>query len=397
MKILFLAHRVPYPPNKGDKIRSFNILKYLSRRHDIYLACLADDRNDLKYQKDLLKYCKKAEIAFINKFWVNFKMILYLIIGRPLSLAYFGSRYLQRVINIWLNSIDFDMIYVYCSSVAQYVVKSNRAYKIMDYVDVDSDKWLQNAQYTGFPASLIYRIEGVRMKRYEKFIAENFQRCIFVAERDQKLFRSIKPDINASVIPNGVNLEYFSNNFDSSNDLNIIFTGAMDYFANVDGVLYFYREIFPLIKKEIPGVKFYIVGRNPAEQIKGLKKDKSVIVTGGVEDIRPYLRKSLVYAAPLRISRGVQNKVLEAMAMGIPVVTTTKVLEGIGAKPARDLFSEDKPERFAERIIELLNDEILRAKIGKAGRRFVEEQYNWNTAFEKLENLLEEANAKANC
>lgn len=400
MKILFLAHRIPYPPNKGDKIRSFHILKYLSRRHDIYLACLADDRNDLRYRKDLLKYCKKVEVALINKFWVNFKMLLYLFIGQPLSLAYFASRYLQGVINKWLNSVDFDMIYVFSSSVAQYVINVKKTYKVMDFVDVDSDKWLQNAQYSRFPISLIYRIEGIRMKRYEKFIAENFHRYIFVTERDRRLFQSFASDINASVIPNGVNLEYFSNNPGSSinlNNSNIIFTGAMDYFANVDGVLYFYRDIYPLIKREIPNIKFYIVGRNPSNEIKSLQQDKSIIVTGSVEDIRPYLQKSMVYVVPLRISRGVQNKVLEAMSMCIPVVTTSRVLEGIGAEPGRDLFVEDNPERFANRIIELLNDRILREKIGKAGRKFVEEWYNWNRAFERLENLLKETNAKANC
>jgi len=398
MKILFLAHRIPYPPNKGDKIRSFYIMKYFSQKHSVYLACLADEKNDLKYKKNLLKYCTKVEVAFINKLWINCKMFFYLITGHPLSLAYFGSRYLQKIINKWLILENFDMVYVYSSSVAQYVIDAKGIYKVMDYVDVDSDKWLQNAQYFRFPISLIYKIEGNRMKKYEQFIATNFHRCIFVAERDQSLFQSFVPNVDALTIPNGVNLEYFSNNHIiscESKNLNIVFTGAMNYFANVDGILYFHREIYPKIKQKIPGVKFYIVGSNPTEAIKNLEKDKSIIVTGRVKDIRPYLQEAMLYVAPLRISRGVQNKILEAMAMGLTLVTTTKVLEGIlKAVPGRDLFVEDNPTRFAQTVIGLLTDAILRDKTGKAGRKFVEKNYSWNNTFEKLKNLLEEIDTK---
>lgn len=399
MKILFICHRIPYPPNKGDKIRSFYILKHLCESNEVYLACLIDDKHDLRYVENLSKYCKEIEFAFINKKLAKLKMFFYLLTSEPLSLAYFGSKKLHKKVNGWLKNINFDAIYVYSSGVAQYAIHAKGVYKIMDYVDVDSDKWKQNAEYSRFPFSWIYRAEANRLQKYERLIAENFEKCIFVTERDKNLFKIFKSDKDAFVIPNGVNLEYFSinsslddNKTEELRGNNIVFTGAMDYFANEDGVIYFYQEIYPLVKREIADVKFFVVGSNPTKKIKNLEKDNSIVVTGRVDDIRPYLQNSLVYVAPLRISRGVQNKVLEAMAFELPVVTTSKVLEGIKGEPRENLFVEDEPGEFAKITIELLKNKKMRQKIGKMARKFVEEQHCWEIAFYKIDSLLKEIN-----
>ncbi len=393
MKILFIVHRIPYPPNKGDKIRSFFILKHLAQKHEIYLTCLIDDKHDLQYVENLSKYCKGMEFSLINKTWANFRMLFNLLSGKSLSLAYFGSGKLHKKVKYWLKTINFDAIYVYSSGVAQYAINVKGIPKIMDYVDVDSDKWKQNAEYSKFPFNWIYHTESELLRKYEKLIVDNFEKYIFVTERDKNLFKSFIVDKDAFIIPNGVNLEYFSKNADFEDDVSlsdsgnkIVFTGAMDYFANIDAAEYFYKKIMPLIKENF---KFLIVGSNPTKKLKKLSDGKAVIVTGRVKDIRPYLKCSQVYVAPLRISRGVQNKVLEAMSFGLPVVTTSKVLDGIRARPGIDLLVEDDPKSFANAVTSLLSDKSLAEKIGQAGRKFVEQNYNWSISFEMLDQLIE--------
>ena len=404
MKILFIAHRIPYPPDKGDKIRSFFILKHLSQKNDIYLASLIDDINDIQYKNDLTKYCKDTRFVIINKLWVKFKMVYYLIIGKPMSLAYFGSCQLKREIDAWVSLIEFDMIYIYSSSVGQYVINVKNNYKIMDFVDLDSEKWFLNSQYANFATSLIYKHEGYRMRKYESFIARKCKYNFFAAKRDESAFKLQCPEVNTLVIPNGVNLEYFTKKIKrcsppnlNTSSRNIIFTGAMDYFANIDAAVYFYNKIFPIVKSKVSDCSFFIVGSNPSIKIMDLAKDKSVIVTGRVVDIRPYMDKASVYVAPLRISRGLQNKVLEAMAMGMPVVTTKCVLNGINAEPGKNIFIEDSPLEFADRVVELLRNTYLRDKIGDAAREFVQINYNWGNSFNKLDNLIKDINDKTSC
>ncbi len=388
MKILFLSHRIPYPPNKGDKIRSFNILRHLAEKHEVHLACLADDKRDLRYKADLLKICKAAEIIYINKFLANFKMLCRLISGQPLTLGYFHSSRLQKTINNWLKAEGCDVIYVFSSGVAQYVLDV-KTRKIMDFVDVDSDKWMQNARYAKFPVSLIYRLESLRMKKYEKMILNAFNHSIVITDNEKKLLESFVPDARTAVISNGVDYNYLFKqaNFNIS-DLIIIFTGAMDYFANIDGVIYFHNEIFPLVKQKIKNVKFYVVGSNPAKAVQDLAKDKDVVVTGFVEDIRPYLQKAAVCVVPLRIARGIQNKILEAMSMELPVVTTSQTAKNLNVYPGEDIFVADTPEDFARQVIELLQNENLRLQTGAKARETVKKHYDWQKNLAKIDALL---------
>ena len=228
----------------------------------------------------------------------------------------------------------------------------------MDFVDVDSDKWGQYSKHARFPMSWVYALEGRRLADYERKVAETFDHSIFVTEAEAKIFRNKNLHIkNITAISNGVDLDYFSPAFSQRQATRnqqlassiqppetinqqpvIVFTGVMNYFANVDGVVWFTKEILPLIKKEIPEIRFYIVGSNPTKEVLSLALDSSVTVTGYVPDTREYLKMATVVAAPLRIARGIQNKVLEAMAMGIPVVATPQAFEGIEAEPGRDLI-----------------------------------------------------------
>jgi len=443
MKILYIAHRIPYPPNKGDKIRSFNEIKYLSQRHEIHLACLADDPKDLKYEDELKKYCKAVRVVPINPQLAKLKSIFYLLTKRPLTIPYFYSSKLQQTVDQLLSTDDYDAIFCFSSPMAEYVFKSrllvssllkteeslvkeppvtsyqkpaSRNQKlIMDFVDVDSDKWAQYSKYARFPMSWIYALEGRRLADYEKNVAENFDHSIFVTEAEGKIFKGKHPHVrNISIISNGVDLNYFSPTFskkqssfnqhpetsnkqkapstqppETSNQQPIVvFTGAMDYFANVDGVVWFTKEILPLIKKEIPEIRFYIVGSNPTKEVLSLALDSSVTVTGYVPDTREYLNRATVVVVPLRIARGIQNKILEAMAMGISVVATPQAFEGIEAEPGRDLILGGDVEKIAEGVIELIREVSLRKTLGDNARKIIEKNYCWAENLGKLDNIL---------
>ena len=446
MKILYISHRIPYPPNKGDKIRSFNEIKYLSQRHEIHLACLADDPKDLKYEDDLRNFCKSTNVVLINPKIAKLKSIFYLLTKQPLTIPYFYSKKLQQTIDHLLSANHYDAIFCFSSPVAEYVFKSKLlvssclklekslvkgspvtrnelpetsnqqpstsnqppatgnkkpvtsnqqpATKIMDFVDVDSDKWAQYARYASFPKSWIYKLEGKRLSRYERKVAESFDHCIFVTNAEGKIFESKNPGIkNITVIQNGVDLDYFSPRFNEQPETSnqqpvIVFTGAMNYYANVDGVVWFTKEILPLIKKQIPAIQFYIVGSNPTKEVLSLSSNNGVIVTGYVPDTRAYLRRATVAVVPLRIARGIQNKILEAMATGVPVVATPKAFEGIEAEPDRDLVLGEDPKKFADLVIKLIKEVSLRESIGNNARRVIENNYSWTKNLEKLDRIL---------
>jgi sugar transferase (PEP-CTERM/EpsH1 system associated) len=419
MKILYLSHRIPYPPNKGDKIRSFNEIKYLSQRHEIHLACLADDPKDLKYENELKQYCKAVKVVLINPQLAKLKSIFYLLTKQPLTIPYFYSRKLQQTIDQLLSTNDYDAIFCFSSPMAEYVFKSRvlspqsmdhrpRTKLIMDFVDVDSDKWAQYAKYTSFPKSWVYRLEGARLAAYEGAVAKAFDHSIFVTKIEEEVFKAKNPNIqNVSVVQNGVDLDYFSPSClhqESTSDQGlstmdhrpttidhrpvIVFTGAMDYYANIDGVVWFTKEILPLIKKEIPVIQFYIVGSNPTKEVLSLPSNNGVTVTGYVPDTREYLRRATVAVVPLRIARGIQNKILEAMAMGIPVVATPRAFEGIEANPDRDLILGEDVEKIAEGIIKLIKEVSLRKSLSGSGRAVIEKNYCWTKNLEKLNSIL---------
>jgi sugar transferase (PEP-CTERM/EpsH1 system associated) len=388
MKILFLTQRVPFPPNKGDKLRAFNIIKYLSKKHSVSLVCLADNKEDLGYTDDLGKVCSCVDIIPLNTFFSKIRSLFYFFSNLPLTLAYFYSGKMKKLVKEKIEKEKFDLIFIYCSSMAQYALNFKSIPKIIDFVDVDSDKWRQYADYSSFPKSIIYKMEERRLKEYEKVIVNSVNHSIVTSQAEAELFKSFIPGIRVSVLPNGVDYEYYKPDSCTGEKNSLVFMGQMNYFANVEGVLYFCREILPLIRKEVPDIRFYVVGSNPVKAIKQLTSDKNVVVTGFVDDVRPYVVDSAVCVVPLRIARGIQNKVLEAMASGVPVVTTTKGNEGINAKTGEEIFINDNPEDFAESVLRLMDNPQLRASVSAKARRLVENKFSWELNLQKLENIL---------
>lgn len=391
MNILYLCHRIPYPPDKGDKIRSFHQIRELSKRHTVHLACLIDDPEDLKHVAALRKYCASVEAVYRNKVAARGLALLALFTGQSLSVAAFYSKELKKRIDAKIRTERLDRIFVFCSSMGGYVADVSHLPKVIDFVDVDSEKWRCYADYHSFPISWIYRQEADRLARYEAEMARRFDRSIFVSEKEADLFRQQVSDCSISAIPNGVDLDYFyPGGKTPSGDPAIVFTGAMDYFPNVDAVRYFCAEVLPRIREVFPGVLFYIVGRNPAASVKELGVPGRVIVTGTVPDVRPYLAKSAVAVAPFRIARGIQNKILEAMAMGVPVVGTSVSFQAFEEKEGVGVRFADNPESFAQEVLLLLQDRTLRTRLGLEARSFVERLYRWQDHGDRLGSLLQD-------
>lgn len=390
MKILFLSQRVPYPPNKGDKLRSFNEIKFLSQNHHISLVCLTNSDKEIEYTEELRSYCQSIEVVCLSTLRSKTQALFALCSATPLTTSYFFSHALKAIIDRKLQDESYDIIFVYCSSMAQYVEHVGHIPKVIDFVDVDSEKWSQYAKYSQFPKKNLYQLESRRLRKYESLLTESFQHCFFVSEKESEDFKKLVcqcPTITP--ILNGVDCGMFKPVPGPYDPNSLVFTGAMDYFANIEAVLYFVRSILPLVQKAMPDVTFYVVGSNPAPEICMLAKSHpNVVVTGYVDSVQPYVVHSAVFVAPMRIARGVQNKILEAMAMGVPVVTTTLGYEGISATPGIDIFIEDMPDRFAHKVIELMTDDKLRMTISENSRKTVERLYDWSTNLKKLEHVL---------
>jgi len=395
-KILYLCHRIPYPPNKGDKIRSFNEIKYLSKKYIVDLISLADDIEDMKYEESLGQYCRQVAVFPLNIVKARIKGLISLMSGQSISQGYFYLKAFQDTFDKWINREAYHAIICFSSPMAKYVfnmlekVQKKNCSLIMDFCDLDSDKWTQYSKKKPFPVNCLYRTEGVRLLAFEKKVNAFFHRSVFVSVQEAELFRQYYPDAgHVHVVPNGVDYGYFNPGRYSDNrsdDRPVVgFFGAMDYYANVDGALWFARKIWPRITAKIPEARFYIVGSKPDPKLKALASDPSIRVTGFVDDIREYYAKADVCVIPLRIARGVQNKVLEAMAMEKAIVTTSPAVQGVALFGHPFLFIEDRPGQFAARTIDFLRDRSLRRRAGSAARSHIKQHFNWDTNMRLLE------------
>jgi polysaccharide biosynthesis protein PslH len=380
MKVLYLTHTCPYPPNRGDRIRCYHILTHLAKRHEITLAYPVFDDEHHECQEHLRRYCASVLPVKHHKFARYLSCFLAIFSHRPLSTSFFYSSQMTKVV----QSIVPDIVLADCSTMAQYAIQMPYP-KILDFVDIDSQKWEHFSSMARFPYSLIYRIESRRLSHYERFLAERFNRCLVTSQHEQSI---LECTTNMTVLANGVDQQYFAPR-QILTDGSIIFTGVMNYFPNSDAVLHFHRQIFPIIRRAIPTTQFIIAGMHPTTQVRDLAGDHTV-VTGFVPDIRDYLAKAAVCVVPLRIAQGVQNKILEAMAMGIPVVATSVANRGIHAAPGKEILVADDPEGFAAATIALLRDDELREMITTNARRFIEHHFNWEKNLQKLDELISE-------
>lgn len=395
MKILMLCHRLPYPPVKGEKIRAFHHLRALAAKHEVTLVTLVDDPSDLVHVDTLKRWATRVQAVAISPRWAKARSLLALPLGRSMSLEYFRTATLRRRVRACLAETAYDLVFVYSSAMAQYVMDVESVPIVMDIVDMDSQKYAQYAHYHPFPFSTLYRLESRRMRAFERAIAGRARTNILVSPAEAALFRANAPGARADVLPVGIDTEYFAPaDAPADGPPTVVFTGVMDYFPNVDAVQYFTREIFPRIRRREPRARFVVVGQRPSAVVRRLGQLPGVEVTGQVPDVRPYLAAARVSVAPFRLAQGMQTKVLEAMAMARPVVVTSKAHRGLGAKPGEHLFVADDPGAFADTVVRLLHSPGLRTGMGRAARRFVEAHHSHAELGSQLERLLAEAGGK---
>jgi polysaccharide biosynthesis protein PslH len=357
MRILFLAHRLPYPPNKGDKIRSFREIESLSRRHEVDLFCFYDQAEDREHVDAMRRYCRSVYAEKLSWGRSRAQALAALAMGRPFSTAFFQSRSMNQRIRESLTSRGHDLIFVFSSSMAPYAEHASIP-RLLDMVDVDSDKWTQYGDHTLPPASWIWRAEGRRLAEHEKRWVRDFSLTLLCTPAEAEVLRQGAPAGRIEAFENRMNTAEFNPaGVEIPAEIAalqpyIIFTGSMDYFPNVDAATFFCREVFPAVRAALPNVRFVIAGRNPARTVRHLSSDPGVSVTGNVPDMRPYLRGAAVAVAPLRVARGVQNKILEAMAMGLPVAASSKVAKALPSSLCSEMHVEDDPQRLASFLIE---------------------------------------------
>jgi sugar transferase (PEP-CTERM/EpsH1 system associated) len=390
VKILFLAHRAPFPPDKGDKIRAFHLLEHLAARHEIWLGAGADDPADMRHLAMAREKYEDACFAPLGPLRRAWNMAWGALSGAPLSVARFRHPALERWISRVLREVRPDLVIVYSSALAQYVVgRSGGVPLIVDFVDADAQKWLAYAARAPLATRWMYREEARRLVRFERRALDAAVAGVLISETERRLQAGLLQTGAAKlcVIPNGVDTDFFRPVRAPGPRRDIVFCGRMDYAPNVDAAEWFVREILPRVRKRSPDVVFRIVGAAPAARVLALGATPGVEVTGSVPDVRPYLARAAVVVAPLRIARGIQNKVLEGLASGRPVVATPDALDGIAARPGREVLVGADADTFSTAVADVLTGRAP-PDLGRLGRKFVLRRHRWNAQLEALDRLI---------
>lgn len=400
-RLLMLAHRIPYPPNKGDKIRSYHLLKHLARNHEVHLGAFVDDPQDWRYRTALDDLCASTKLLPLRPLLRRVASSGALFQGQALSLVYYRNRRLARWVDETIVARGITHVVVFSSTMAQYVQGARYASmrRIADLCDVDSDKWRQYSEGRNGVLRWVYAREARELLEVERSIAREFDATLFVTQAEADLFRTLAPESAARVghFENGVDTDFFDPDvaFESpypaprtsaSAAPVVVFTGAMDYWANADAVRWFVREIWPLVQARAPDARFFIVGSNPTPAVQALAAQSGVSVTGRVPDVRPYLAHADVAVAPLRIARGTQNKVLEALAMARPVVCTRAAASGLNLPEADGFRVHDDAQDFADAVLA-----AARNRANPAGRSRVTESFGWCANLREVDRLLDTA------
>ncbi len=398
--ILLLVHRLPYPPNKGDKVRSYHLLKHLAVNNRVFLGTFVDDPDDAVHLGTVRGYCAEAHVSSISSIRQKIVSLLAMLTGQAMSLRYYQDRGLHAWVKRVMAENQVDAIVVFSSAMGQYAPQSFDAALLVDFVDVDSAKWTQYAANHHWPLSWLYAREGQKLLAYERELAARANRSFFVTENETQLFRKQAPECAERVeaMSNGVDSDFFSPDSSAKNPfadgasnqdsrLCVVFTGAMDYWPNVDAVTWFVKDMLPLLRKNFPQSCFYIVGRSPSQAVLALASD-DVVVTGTVDDVRPYLQYASVVVAPLRLARGIQNKILEAMAMARPVVASLSCVEAIHAVPGIELAAAESAAEFVTQIEAIFRLPQQSVRMGLAARQRVVQDYSWEAHMSKIDKYL---------
>lgn len=389
MKIFVLLPRIPYPLEKGDKLRAYNQIKELSKDNEVVLCALNDNPKVDKQQafQALQPYCSSISFLSISKAQILLGLVRAFFKGLPMQCGYFYNRKAARKVDELIEKHKPDMLYGQLVRVAEYLRHKDLP-KAIDYQDVFSYGMKRRADVANFLTKPIFNMEYKRLCRYEAAVFDEFEVKSIISEPDRALIPHPRRD-EILIIPNGVDHEFFKPR-EEEKRYDIVFTGNMSYAPNVNAVDYLANEILPRVWKVIPEAKMYIAGASPDPKVKKAACDR-IVVSGWLDDIREAYAQSRVFIAPMRIGTGLQNKLLEAMSMGLPAITTPLANGSLGAKPDEEILVGDNAETLAQHIITLLTDKKKADHIAQAGFDFTNRVYDWGKSTEILEEALKNA------
>lgn len=385
MKILVILSRVPYPLDKGDKLRAFNQIKQLSKKHQVILFALNDNELDEFAFTELKKYCVAISIVKLSKLTIFFNLIRAFFNGKPLQVGYFYFNRAQKKVDSLIAKHKPDHIYCQLIRTAEYAKPHTNTPKTLDYMDVFSKGMERRKSTDPFYMRPILAMEHKRLLRYEHDVFQFFNNKTIISDQDKNFIPHPQRQ-QIKVISNGVDTDYFKS-IPCEKEFELLFNGNMNYPPNVESVEYLVNKIMPLVWEKLPKVRLLISGASPNNKVLALKSDR-VEVSGWVFDIRENFAKSKILVAPMQISIGLQNKLLEAMAMQLPCVTSTLANNALGAIPNNQILVADTPEQYVQCIIELLQDETKAREIATNGYKFAINNFNWNSSTAKLEGLI---------
>jgi sugar transferase (PEP-CTERM/EpsH1 system associated) len=390
MNILYLCHRFPFPPKRGGKIRPFNMIRHLTASgHRVTVCSLARSADEAEEGRGIAPHCARFEMGQVSDPVQMLRMVARLPLPTPSSMGYFYSPSLKQRVDRLLSTEKWDLIFVHCSSVAQYVEHVRDVPKILDFGDMDSQKWLEYANYKPFPLSLGYRLEGNKVLAAEKRLARRFDLCTATTCAEWETLEGYQTGVATDWFPNGVDAEFFCPSGEPYDPDTLSFIGRMDYYPNQECMARFCDQIWPVLRARRPQIRLLIIGADPSPAMRKLGELPGVTVTGSVPDVRPFVRQSALMVAPLRIARGTQNKILEAMAMGVPVVTSRIAAGGVDAEPVTHFLVADSAQEYSDAILGVLDNPAERQRLALAGRQRMLSNHAWPHSMARLDRIID--------
>ena len=417
-RVLMLTHRLPYPPDRGDRIRSFHLLKHLAHHFDVAIACVSDEPVWLQHHQLLSTMAKRVDIQPISGLFNPLRGAAALLRGRPVTPALHFRQGLAQTIRQWHGQQPFDAVLTFCTGMIDYARLVTRPRQgpasagggsasggrgpasggggsasggvrhVLDLVDVDSLKWAHYAQTSWPPMRWVYAAEARRLRRVEAGAFDHFDAVTVVSDAEADAYRQhVGEHPGLAVVGNGVDLKYFTPMPDAGTK-NIVFVGVLNYRPNYEGVVWFAQHVMPSLLQRVPEAKFQIVGRHPTPKIEQLAERPGIELVGSVPDVRAYLESAAAVIAPLQIARGVQNKVLEAMACARPVVCSPGAAQGVDAVDGEHLLVAHDPQQWVDHLERVLSEAELRGRLGAAARAFVEQHYTWKERLAPMVRIL---------
>ncbi|MGA9351514.1 MAG: TIGR03087 family PEP-CTERM/XrtA system glycosyltransferase [Anaerolineae bacterium] len=384
MRILFVASRFPYPPIQGDRVRGYHFLRLMSKRHSITLVTPVTGSVDSQAQQAVTQLCKRWVPVHVRQWQSVVNTVRFPFCALPLQTLYFCPQAIRKQVQTLSQTEAFSLVHVQLARVAPVADGLDGVPKVLDFIDALSLNMRRRAMLERGLVKWFFHLEARRMARYERELVVSFDRQAVSSPLDKE---TIGASESMHVIPNGVDIKDFPYNEDERENNVIVFTGRIGYFPNADAAIYFATQVFPLVLRQEPGTRFLIVGADPPRRVRRLAQLPGITVTGYVPRIQDYLTRATVAVAPLQTGSGIQNKVLEAMACGTPVVATPSALGGIEAEDGKHLLVAEDAEALAEQVVRMFRDQALRRHLARNAHRLIEEKYTWERSVAMLEEV----------